>query len=426
MRSNDMRIIYRKVCHMILMLLYAASLFSCVKVELCTEEEHPHTGGVRIIYHWPDDVKPEGVDSMLVLANRIINTRRVGYVTDAVSSVGGRYRFGETKKRHEFPFAVSAGEYQIFAFNNDLVREGEAPAYRLDSLEAYSDEQKYSSVGIRDLSISYVGRQLKDPSLDRFNKDWEDLNPYALYIPTEVPAIYRALNQHNEATQEYTVSIRADEEKEVHLYPRRITQNITFSFPIYTDEKVVIDSIRAEISGIPGKMNLYSGAIVTDTTYKMLFGIDVDENITQKAIIQIKEGDSSVDKVFTQLECMGTVSVMGLISNKDPNYRTGAGILLLCIYAHTTNDEGEIKIKTQYAKINLYNTIRRANLLIRNELGEIVHNPGIYDGRERRDTLRIDDSRLILTRELILETSDTDVSVDTWMKTEDGNFDIDI
>ncbi len=420
--------LYIKVCRTALAMLCVVSLFSCVKVELCMEEEHPHTGNVKIEYHWPEEIDDARPDSMLVLVNRIVNTRRVGYVTDAESSVGGRYHFGKvyrnddaiaTDGQDKYPLIVNAGEYQIFAFNKDVVD------YRFDNLDEYGDGRHLTTVGLHDLGISYVSHELTDPRLGVYGRDWVDFNPYAKYVATDVEPIYRAVNKHDEATQEYTFNVRADKDVEVDLYPKKITQDITFAFPIYTDPdgKVTIDSIIAEISGIPCKMLIYTGEILVDTTYKMLFKVDVDKDNVKDVILKVEEKGDTVEKTFRQLDCMSTISVLGLIPNEDPAYRTGAGILQLCIYSHTIDMAGEVRRKALYAKINMYNAIRRAHLLIRDEQGRIIQNPGTYDELPFEKTLRIENSRLIITRNLILDIYDDYNSLDTWIKGEDGEGD---
>lgn len=425
-KTND------RIRHTVMAVICTISLFSCVRVDFCAEDQHPHMGNLKVTYHWPEDGN-EHPDSMLLLINRIVNTRRIGYVTHRETSIGGRYRFGKVYHNEGIidndaldkePLIVSAGEYQIFAFNSDMRGRDGKTIYRLDSLNEYSCEKHSTSVGIRDLGISYIGRDLS--SLNSYDTDWEEaFNNYSKYIDPETPPVYRAMNLHNEETQEYTVNIHTNDDVEVHLYPQKITQDITFSFPIYTDKEVKINDIIAEISGIPRKMMVYTGAIVADTTYKMLFKIGIDHENTKKATLKMEENGYVVDKEFTQTECLGDISVIGLLANQDPKHRTGAGILVLRIYAQTTNDDGEIKTKTQTVKINLYNTIRKANLLIKNDDGSIMQNPGTDPERPLIDTLRIDGSQLILTRDLILQTTDDDISVDTWEKTENGDINID-
>lgn len=437
--------IYNKVCRVALYVLCMASLFSCVKVDLCTAEEHPHTGNLKVVYHWPEDGFSHP-DSMLVLVNRIVNTRRVGYVTGKETSVGGRYRFGKVYRNEDdavasglerYPLQVGAGEYQVFAFNNDIadINKGDTGMdyvadYRFDNMEEYSDGQHIGTVGIRDLAISYVGRELTDSGLYLYGKDWVDNNDYGTkYIATEIKPIYRAINKQDELTQEYTVSIRANEKVEVDLYPQKITQDITFTFPVYTERvdgidassQIKIDSIIAEISGIPHKMMLYSGELSVDTTYKMLFKMGMDEENAKEVVLKVEKDGNSVNKKFIKTECMSTISVMGLVTNKDTTALYGPGILQLCIYSHATNEAGEVKTKTMYSKIRLYETIDNANLLIRNELGKIVQNPGTYDELPRTDTLRVDGSRLRIIRDEILNTSDDDNPVDNWGPEGDGD-----
>lgn len=439
MKSNLLHT-YSKVYRAALMLLCVVSLFSCVKVDLCMEDNHTHTGDVKIFYHWPEDISEEQrPDSMLALVNRVINTHRIGYVTDAETSIGGRYRFGkvyddamvETTPADQQPLKVGAGEYQVFAFNNDITDIHNSTGangvvdYRFDNLKEFGDGEHISTVSIRDLGIAYVGRERTDPRLFLYGKDWVDFNPYSKYIATDIKPIYRAVNEHNEATQEYTFKVNVNGESEVHLYPEKMTQDITFSFPIYTDEEVVVDSIIAEISGIPHKMLVYTGALVVDTTYKMLFKMDIDTEHPEQVALKVKEESGMADKSFTKLECEHTISVMGLIANSDSTSYTGAGILQLCLYVHTIDNDGVKKTKCQYAKINMFRTIRDANLVITDDLGNAIQNPGTYGQLPRTNILRIDGSYLIVMRDLILKTSDDDNSVDSWVGDSDGDGKVD-
>ena len=138
-------------------------------------------------------------------------------------------------------------------------------------------------------------------------------------------------------------------------------------------------------------------------------------------LLKVEKDGNSVNKKFIKTECMSTISVMGLVTNKDTTALYGPGILQLCIYSHATNEAGEVKTKTMYSKIRLYETIDNANLLIRNELGKIVQNPGTYDELPRTDTLRVDGSRLRIIRDEILNTSDDDNPVDNWGPEGDGD-----
>lgn len=409
----------RRVGRTVLGILCMASLVSCVKINLCVEDEHEHEGYVKVVYHWPEDVGRERPDSMLLFVNRVADTQWTGYVTETNISVDGGSR-SESAYRDDDTIAVSAGAYRMFAFNNA------SPGYRFYNFYGDGEAQHLGAMGIHDFSISYVGYELTDPHIGPYGEDWVDFNPYTEYIATDVKPVYRAFNENYRNQQWTSFNVSAEEEVEVHLYPRKMTQDITFAFPIYTDEQVVVDSIIAEISGIPHKMYVCTGIVEIDTTYKMLFEFDVDRDNAKDVTLQVQDKDAVADRHFKQLDCMSTISVLGLLPNEDPTFPRGAGVLQLCIHSHVTDESGGVKRKNQYAKINMYNTIKNAHLLITDEQGNVIQNPGTYPELKRTDTLRIEDSRLIITEELILETYDDDNPLDTWVKDESGRLEVEV
>lgn len=455
-----MRHIYYKTCHTTLVIVCVLLMVACVKVDLCMEKEHPHTGILTVSYDWDWSkiAEADRPDSMLVFANRIVNTWRCGFITPGEGTngegIGGRYRFGAIHKdntsvlppeesvipdeisedskesedssdvvleQQSVPndtFHVRAGEFQLLAINSEhmIHHDGQSVEdFRFEMIEEYENNQ----LGIRDLVIAYVERDLKsDQSLNIYDKDWIDFNRYAKYIASEIKPIYRATIWREEDSQEFTKAVRSNSVVPVTLYPEKITQDVTISFPVIGEEGVVVDSMIAEISGIPHKMKIYSGELLTDKTLKMLFRIPTPEQQRDTTInILIEEKEETVKAWVSDFE--ETISVMGLMRNNDKNYTTGAGIMQLCIYAHTTDREtGETKSKTIYAKVNLFNTIKRAQLLKRTDNDAIVQ-------ATKKGMLRIEDSFLIITRDLLIQTSDDDVSIDTW-KEMDEDIDIDI
>ena len=409
----------RRVGRTMLGILCMASLVSCVKINLCVEDEHEHEGYVKVVYHWPEDVGRERPDSMLLFVNRVADTQWTGYVTETNISVDGGSR-SESAYRDDDTIAVSAGVYRMFAFNNA------SPGYRFCNFYGDGETQHLGAMGIHDFSISYVGHELTDPHIGPYGEDWVDFNPYTKYIATDVKPVYRAFNENYGAQEWASFNVSAEEEVEVHLYPRKMTQDITIAFPVYTDEQVVVDSIIAEISGIPHKMYVCTGIIEIDTTYKMLFEFDVDRDNAKDVTLQVQDKDVVADRRFRQLDCRATISVLGLLPNEEPTFPRGAGVLQLCIHSHVTDESGEVKRKNQYAKINMYNTIKNAHLLITDEQGNVIQNPGTYPELKRTDTLRIEESRLIITEELILETYDDDNPLDTWVKDENGRLEVEV
>ena len=153
--------------------------------------------------------------------------------------------------------------------------------------------------------------------------------------------------------------------------------------------------------------------------------MDIDTEHPEQVALKVKEESGMADKSFTKLECEHTISVMGLIANSDSTSYTGAGILQLCLYVHTIDNDGVKKTKCQYAKINMFRTIRDANLVITDDLGNAIQNPGTYGQLPRTNILRIDGSYLIVMRDLILKTSDDDNSVDSWVGDSDGDGKVD-
>lgn len=409
----------RRVGRTVLGILCVASLVSCVKIDLCVEDEHEHEGYVKVVYHWAEDAGSERPDSMLLLVNRVADAQWTGYVTETNVSVDEGSR-SEGACRGDDTIAVSAGVYRMFAFNSA------SPGYRFCNFYEDDETRHLGAMGIHDFSISYVGYELTDSHIGPYGEDWVDFNPYTKYIATDVKPMYRAFNEGDRVQQWTSFDVYAEEEVEVHLYPHKITQDITFAFPIYTDEQVVVDSIIAEISGIPHKMYVCTGIVEIDTTYKMLFEFDIDRDNARDVTLSVQEKDVVAERHFKQLDCMSTISVLGLLPNEEPTFPRGAGVLQLCIHSHVIDEGGDVKRKNQYAKINMYNTIKNAHLLITDEQGNVIQNPGTYPELKRMDTLRIEDSRLIITEELILETYDDGNPSDTWVKDESGRLEIEV
>ena len=420
--------IHNKACSTALMMLCCMVFFSCVEVDLCEESSHDHLSSVKLIYHWPDSIEDERPDSMFAFFNCFTSTHRIGYITDSVTSVGGRYRFGKPKRLKTDSLMATAGDYRVFAFNNNLVSvaedsldENTVADFRFENFDNFFSEENQSKTNLRDLYVSYIAHEITDSCLSPYGKNWSSVNPEFKYIPSNIKPIYCAESKYNESTQSYsyTFNVQKDNKIEVHLYPQKVTQDITISFPIYTeyvessnsDNQLHIDSIIAEISGIPHKMCIYDRTLMDDIIYKMLFKMNVDVENAKDTVLIV----NSVAKTFKEVECKSTISVMGLLANaKNTSY--GAGILQLCIY---------LGDKVYHAKINMYNTINKANLVIKDDLGRNVQNPGIYPERPFNSTLRIDDSFLVITRDFVLNTLNGESSLDSWFGDKDGDGEID-
>lgn len=409
---TDTTYIYNKVCSAALMMLCCVALFSCTKVDLCEEPQHIHRGYIKLTYHWPDDVPEDQLPkSMFALISRAVTTHHMGYVTSPDTCY---YQFGgmyEDSDQH--PLMAKVGSYRVFAFNNDI----DAGYYRFENFDQFAHNEGDNTIDVNDLYISYVPHELS--SLP-YSEGWIDTNPYSKYIAANMSPLYRAVNDYDEKAQSYTFNVQNNDTTIVNLYPQKATQDITITFPIYleyTDEDTVsANSIIAEISGIPHRMNFNSGELYVDTTYKIMMELDT---LHAKDTI-LKVNDALL--TFKKMECFSTISVTGLLANEGPEYATGAGIMQLCAHLSTN----EVKKAKVMAKVNMYNTINKANLIIKDEEGRIMQNSKeIYPELPYNDTLRVEGNLLTVTLDLVLKTVGGGEGTDTWQGDKDGDGEID-
>lgn len=425
---TDTTYIYNKVCCAALMMLCCVALFSCTKVDLCEEPQHIHRGYIKLNYHWGDVPEGQRPASMFALISRAVTTHHMGYVTGTVNSDSGRYQFGGMYEDcvGQQQLMAKVGSYRVFAFNYDIVDTAmnDAGDYRFENLEEFLNEELQSEINVSDLCLSYVAHDVAEP----YGKDWQgkDGNRYSKFVANIPRGLYCAENRFDESAKSYTFNVQNNDTTIVNLYPQKLTQDITISFPVYTEymdrlsaeDQLYVDSIVAEISGIPQKMMIRNRTLMADTTYKMVFKMDVDKKNTERT-----ELPTLPNKVFQKYECSATISVLGLLPNADgPDYSIGAGILQLCIYTHLEN-QGVRESRAKYAKINMFNTISRANLVIK--VGkDIMQNPGTYPELPISDTLRIENS-LAITRDFVLESVNDENSLDSWFGDEDGDGNLD-
>ena len=87
--------IYNKVCSTALMMLCCVAFFSCTKVDVCRDRTHSHLGKIKLSYDWSNIADSPLPESMLALFSQVVNSHRIGYVTDATGSKGIDYRFGK-------------------------------------------------------------------------------------------------------------------------------------------------------------------------------------------------------------------------------------------------------------------------------------------------------------------------------------------
>ena len=432
-------------------------LSSCTDVELCSDAEHPHTTPVVFDYDWSE--AHEQSDSMYVIAYRVIKCK---YYSMAVNSTDhlGRFIYGapaepttpeeptepsepdtpeapDTPSNPDTPttpdtpseggasptepsepsvpavpasakrapesatqgrriFPLNKGEYKFFTFALDDTE------LKYNNVDDFMNGKTESS-RISDIYLEYKVYKKGDPNLKSRIKNWDDYNPYAGYIQSNVRPVYFD-----------SIPLRNIDGKAEHIAkftPRNLSQNIDVYFDISKDVTTrgfVVDSVEAEVSGIPLAISIGNGYIDIRKTSKMLFDME----------LQNKDGNVVEDtEDNTSLVAHANIDVTGIVKSATPNERTGPGIMQVIIYTHAFNDEGVKRIKRIQGKINIYNALEEANLI------EIVNMGKDARRRSEHGVLNIK-TDLVLKGEQIVDTPNDDNGIDQWTGCEDIFVDI--
>ena len=395
----------------------------CTRVELCDFGTHPHQYGLHVTFNWPSDLsKEERPDSMYILANRLYNTIRYqfsynlltaegrlmsfwSHETGAVSTPLSRTGEGEDTSDNpdtapeEIPdveednqpdsmtvsdFSLRSGQYQMLTFNH-------TDAIVIDSLDRYmtSNSVKSSSLGISYHQYAYP--QFKGKPYTQ----WTDFNKGYNYVENVGPLVM---------AQE---TVNAENQSTVHLTfaPEILTQEITFDFDIQlSGRNVVVDSVRAEVSGVSRSIKLF-------TKY-----IDMDATQSCRMIFDAVPASMGADSLVT---CSGKIHVPGLMNSEDETMKTGPGLLYIAAYVHAKDTTGGIVRKTCYAGINLRSYLLEQPLTQLTEDGyhHIISQPKV--------TIHIE-SRLPISMEEVLGASRPEENIEYWFKEENGKGDYDL
>ena len=427
----------------ILTALCISFCWSCAEVDLCEVEEHPHRATLTFHFDWEEDSedKPE---QMLIIANRIINTWRAGFVVELPDGDGmvteGETVFGKLitmvdEEKNEVPpsedetgedlhniyeqpieedsdengvgeteseditdespadeedetssemrrMTVKGGEYQFLAINHN---------YEESEIERLEEFRSDIGITARELYVKYKTNP-KD-SVDVGSRAWIDYNAYGFFIQSAMKPTYYAFVPKKQ--------ILSGVESDVFLSPRPITQEYTIRFRIEKEIGVKIDTIIGVLSGIPERFELTTQFVDVSHTHKMVFFPEADY-------------DENEDK--TLLECEGRVNAIGLLRANNSGYNQGPGILQLCVYTTGVRDGVSVK-KTIYAIINLYNTIGKARPLVTASDEVHVQQNGYEIVLDISSILHIKNNE-------VWEDSDQDNALDVWQKAR--NFEIDI
>ena len=251
---------------------------------------------------------------------------------------------------------------------------------------------------LRDLNVEYKRYAYKDPNLRGTVNYWKDYNTYGdnqNYIQPDITPIYYDTIA--------PCDIKKNELEQFTFKPHLLTQNIDIRFHIRKKVDVIpfiIDSIYADISGIPYKVNLSNDFIDISTTCKMMF----------QAWLENESGTRIQDtEQNTYLLCHGNIDVLSVVNAPDSIVGRGPGIMQVMVFIR---DRQPIR-----GRINLYHTIYRANLY------EITEDGMNARRRKENGVLEID-SNLLIDENFVISSDDD--GLERWQAAEEGDIVIDV
>lgn len=293
-------------------------------------------------------------------------------------------------------FRLPVGTYRFLTFN-------------MDSTEyIYTDVEKFlagsDSVAMGDLCIEYRSYPKNDPGLRGTIPDWQDYNPYAGYIQPDLRPLFVATAG---------ADLAHGQRWQCRFAPRLTSQIVDVYFDITKYEggtPFIIDSVVAEISGLPYRVNLVNGNLDIRRTNKMMFRMGL-----------VDAGGNPLPDTYaaTSATCHASISVPGIVPGSSTDVNTGPGIMQVMIFMHSENPENpsEPLHKMVQGKINLYHTLREARLTDYTDDMRFV--------RRTCDRGELDiNAPLIIDGDAIQESPDNDGGLDAWRACDDIVVDI--
>lgn len=281
------------------------------------------------------------------------------------------------------------GKYMLVAFN------GTSSAFE-SSLADFADNE-YTV--LNDLEVKYKTYETVDrlPGAAKY-WNWIDRNPYSAYVQEDVEPIFYATN----SSLEVPVSAKASSKVTCRFTPRRLTQKVIVQFNITKKEEgIKIDSVQAEISGVASAIQLSTGNLTVDKTYKVLF----------------TPAYSRTDDVYddmTSMRIRGEVNVAGLLANTSASLLTGPGVMHVDIYT-TVKEEDRTVVRVFKAGINMYRLLHKTPSITKDA------RTG-YWKQARRDLSLSVTLPLEITRDAVLKSKGN--GVDLWQPIEVVDLDM--
>ncbi len=427
-------------------LAVALTLTACnTDADLCYDTIHPHAASLTFGFSFESGV--DAPDTMLVIANRVVARRisainvcpETGYgrfvvgemdlpsepetgddasdagdsdenntetgETDGDDSAAEESDAGETRAEEGeeataesgqmSTFNLPVGDYRFLAFNMDTEK------YDYTNVETFLAGDEY--VPMDEIYVDYRVFTRTSPELGRPVVDWQDYNPYAGYMQPDIPAI---------VVDTMRAELQRGSSQKITMHPIGQSQNIDIYFNVTKDiskQNFVVDSVLAEVSGIPRRMTLVNGNLDVSNTAKMMFWTE---------LVDASGNPKSDTETATSVRCHANIDVTGIVPGQNSTLTTGPGIMQVILYVSTVNPEdptGERLRKKIQGIINIYNTLTNANLM------EYVED-GKYARRATAHGVLNIVANLAIDGESILTSSDNDYGVDAWQQADDDIF----
>ena len=365
---------------------------SCNTTNIEMDTTDQHEADVQFYFNFGS--VGEKPDSMIVLAVRNLNylcyTYHLSTKGGMNSPAEGRLAFPVELRQPiegttDDHIRLHSGWYELLTFSgdNDYYTNNLSPVMNTD---AQSVDQLYVT------HVTYPDTK-SHPSMYR-DKEWVSYNMYSDYILSgdELPTFIskHALN----------IDLQ-DKSKRVDFSMSDVSQHITVDFTITKDPEVIIDSVKAEISGLAHRIYLMTELVDVSRTFKTLFHPTVTPTNNK--------GASSVT-------VSGNIYTNGLMRSSDPAFTTGPGILWMRVYTHTgeKTEEKNTKVsRSVIACVNLYNLLGSNPSLYMDTKGNI---------KQTSKNLHLTIPSALLNIEESTITSNDQTALDAW-KTLDEEID---
>lgn len=383
-------------------LLTLTLCLSCTDAELCYQPNHPHRADAKFSFDWGS--YQEIPDSMLVICNRVVNLWKAAAVVNSQTNIGHFIFNAPRVPAEETPapptegeetdtpstraatsspesdrFSLPVGTYKFLTISCDTTE--------LDYTNVYKFLNDNTGMVLQDVDVSYKTYGIRDKGYRGFRPGWEDNNNYgARYMQPDVyPLFYDTIAPRD---------LNLGETMRCHFTPNALTQNIDVYLTIKKKSEnnhFTIDSVQAELAGIPISLNLSTGYLDITKTAKLPFRMDRYVDGQKLEVVKDSEGkivSSGDTHESTEIECHGNIDCTGIVYNADPEALSGPGIMQLAIYLTiekkipiyqrdqngdlVLDDNGQLIIigyntmrsaKMIQGKINLFHTLREADLL---------------------------------------------------------------